>query len=250
MPGKVVTENNKETSNGIEENVDELIDYNDAISYWSEIPATVDGVLGGFGESTSVPKADIVSSSTFMRKLKSRWSVENGKINYGIDFGAGIGRVTRDYLHKICDKVDLLEPVDSFVKQMRIELKDLTNDGKIGEIYDIPMQDWRSSEPNKYSIIWCQWCCGHLPDNAFLEWLDECKRGLQNDGILIIKENNTNDDNDLFDPDDSSKTRSDKNFRKLFIQGDWKLIATDIQKGVPKELLPIRMYALKPLNKV
>lgn len=233
------------TSGTQSSDIDGKIDYDTAISYWTDVPATVDGVLGGFGESTSVPRADIVGSGVFMRKLRSRYSVEEGKIGYGIDFGAGIGRVTRDFLHKICDKVDLLEPVKPFVDQMRIELSDLNAKGKIGEIYDIPMQDWVSEE-GKYVIIWCQWCVGHLPDDAFLKWLDECKKGLQKDGILIVKENNTNDSEDLFDEEDSSKTRSDVNFRRLFKQGGWKLIASDLQKGVPKELFPIRMYALKP----
>ena len=249
MPAKSVSDNGYGNGAGADvepENADQLINYNDAISYWTEVPPTVDGMLGGFGETTSVPKADVVGSSTFMRKLKSRWSVEPGKIRYGIDFGAGIGRVTRDFLHKICDKVDLVEPVAPFVKQMHVELQPLKEEGKIGEIYDIPMQDWKSPEEGRYAIIWCQWCCGHLPDTAFLEWLDECKRAIQEDGILVIKENNTNDDDDLFDPEDSSKTRADKTFRKLFQQGGWKLIATDLQKGVPKELFPIRMYALKP----
>ncbi|KAG0680582.1 hypothetical protein C6P40_002017 [Pichia californica] len=243
MPAKSTT---AATADSLESKTDKLINYNDAISYWTEVPATVDGVLGGYGESTSVPRADVVGSSTFMRKLNTRWSAEPNKVKYGIDFGAGIGRVTRDFLYKICDKIDLLEPVIPFVEQMKIELQPLMNEGKIGEIFDIPMQDWNSVQ-GRYALIWCQWCCGHLPDDAFIEWLDQCKKGLQNDGILIVKENNTNDDDDLFDPEDSSKTRSDKNFRRLFKQAGWKLIATDLQKGVPRELFPIRMYALKPI---
>ncbi|CDK24548.1 unnamed protein product [Kuraishia capsulata CBS 1993] len=228
--------------------LDSMIDYNKAIEYWSGVEPTVNGVLGGYGETTSVPKADVVGSATFMRKLTPRLSVEEGKIKYGLDFGAGIGRVTRDFLHKQCDKVDLLEPVKSFVDQMEVELKSLKEKGKIGEIYQIPMQDWEPSEPNKYYLIWCQWCCGHLPDDAFLIWLDNCKKGLQENGLLVVKENNTSSDDDVFDEEDSSKTRSDKNFRRLFKQAGWKLIATERQKGVPKELYPIRMYALKPEN--
>ncbi|ODV85272.1 hypothetical protein CANARDRAFT_28538 [[Candida] arabinofermentans NRRL YB-2248] len=230
------------------QDIDSQINYDSAIEYWNSVEASVDGVLGGFGESTSVPKADVIGSSTFIRKLKSRFSQEKGKEKIGLDFGAGIGRVTRDFLHKVCDKVDLLEPVVPFVEQMKIELKPLMEKGKIGDIYEIPMQDWTPSEPGKYYLIWCQWCCGHLPDAAFLEWLDQCKTGLQDDGLLVVKENNTNSDEDVFDAEDSSKTRSDANFRKLFLKGGWKLIATDLQKGVPRELYPIRMYALKPIR--
>lgn len=240
MPAKTLFQDNTSTS------VDSQINYNVAIDYWNSTPPTVDGMLGGFGESTSVPKVDVVGSATFMRKLKTRWSADEGQIKYGIDFGAGIGRVTRDFLHRVCDKVDLLEPVKPFVDQMELELAELSADGKIGEIFNIPMQDWKA-EKQRYALIWCQWCCGHLPDDAFLSWLDQCKEGLQKNGMLVVKENNTVTDEDLFDPEDSSKTRSDKNFRKLFEKAGWKLIATDLQKGVPKELFPIRMYALKPI---
>ncbi|AOA60555.1 Alpha N-terminal protein methyltransferase 1 [Komagataella phaffii CBS 7435] len=225
--------------------VDSLINYDDALKYWNSVPASVDGVLGGYGETTSVPKADVVGSMTFLRKLKSRFSNDPDKIKYGIDFGAGIGRVTRDFLHKVCDKVDLLEPVKPFVDQMRVELQTLMEQGKIGDIYEIPMQDWKPEE-SRYSLIWCQWCCGHLPDPAFLEWLNKCKTAIQKDGLLVIKENNTTTDEDMFDDTDSSKTRSDTNFRRLFAEAGWKLISVDRQKGVPRELYPIRMYALKP----
>ncbi|OWB56287.1 hypothetical protein B5S28_g2184 [[Candida] boidinii] len=243
MPVKT-TESTQDTISATD--IDSQINYNDAIQYWSGVEATVDGVLGGFGESTSVPKADIVGSNTFLRKLKPRFSNEPDKIKYGIDFGAGIGRVTRDFLHKVCDKVDLLEPVPSFVQQMKVELKPLMEQGKIGEIYDISMQDWEPSEEGKYYLIWCQWCVGHVPDDVFITLLNNCKKGLQKDGLLVIKENNTNSDEDVFDEVDSSKTRSDKNFRRLFKLAGWDLIATDLQKGVPRELFPIRMYALKP----
>ncbi|ODV95376.1 hypothetical protein PACTADRAFT_33944 [Pachysolen tannophilus NRRL Y-2460] len=225
--------------------VDSKISYSDAIDYWTSIPPTVDGVLGGFGEQTSVPKADIVGSNTFIRKLKTRFSVEEGKVKYGIDFGAGVGRVTKDFLVKHCDKVDLLEPVVPFVEKMKTNLSEYIDEGKIGEIYQIPMQDWEP-EPKKYYLIWCQWCCGQLPDNDFLKWLDNCKKAIQENGLLVIKENNSTSDTDIFDEVDSSKTRTDENFRKLFKKAGWKLISTDKQKGLPKELLPVRMYALKP----
>lgn len=226
---------------------DSQINYEDALKYWEKVPATVDGVLGGFGETTSVPKADVVGSMTFYRKLKSRMETEEGKEKVGLDFGAGIGRVTRDFLHKVCDKVDLVEPVGPFVEQMHVELDELKKEGKIGEIYQIPMQDWQPSDHNKYYLIWCQWCCGHLTDVDFVKWLDQCRLGLQKDGMLVIKENNTSSNEDVFDEEDSSKTRSDKNLRELISKAGWKLIATEKQKGMPKELFPIRMYALKPM---
>ncbi|AAS53986.2 AFR615Wp [Eremothecium gossypii ATCC 10895] len=226
------------------EKPDSQIDYQEAISYWTGVPATVDGVLGGYGPETPVPAMDIHGSMSFLRKLKSRMVPAPGMPRYSVDIGAGIGRVTKDLLVKVSDKVDLVEPVKPFVDKARMELAHLADEGKLGAIYEVGMQDW-TPDQGKYWLIWCQWCVGHLPDEEFLRFLDRCVRGLQPNGTIIIKENNTIGEDD-FDPQDSSVTRTDDKFRALFAQAGMKLIATDRQKGLPAELYPVRMYALKP----
>lgn len=225
---------------------DNKINYDDAIQYWSNVPASVDGVLGGFGEKTSVPKADIIGSSTFIRKLQTRMQYDGEKLT--IDMGAGIGRITRDFLWKISDKCDLLEPVKPFVEQMNHELIQVKQKGKLGDIYDIGMQDWNCA-PNKigkYWLIWCQWCVGQLPDDELVEFWIKCRNALIENGVgtMIVKEN-ISPIEDIFDETDSSVTRTDEKFRHLFKQAGFKLIASDIQKGLPKELFPVRMYCLK-----
>lgn len=40
--------------------------YTDAVKYWEKIPATVDGMLGGFGFTS---KTDIQGSSAFLKRL-------------------------------------------------------------------------------------------------------------------------------------------------------------------------------------
>ncbi len=69
-------------------------------------------------------------------------------------------------------------------------------------------------------------------------------------GTIIVKENNTNniDHADEFDPEDSSVTSSDKKVKEIFEKSGLKLIASDLQRGLPKHLYPVRMYALKPLQ--
>ena len=107
----------EEDNSGSETVADTRINYDDAIQYWSSVPASVNGVLGGFGEQTPVPKADIIGSSTFLRKLLSRMPCPEGQQKLTIDMGAGIGRITRDLLWKVSDKCDLLEPLKPFVEQ-------------------------------------------------------------------------------------------------------------------------------------
>lgn len=230
-----------------QEKPDSHINYDDAIEYWTQTPATVNGVLGGYGEQTVVPTMDVVGSNHFLRKLKSRMVVEPGYRKVGVDIGAGIGRVTRDFLSKRCEVVDLLEPVKPFVDQMQTELSELIKENKIGQIYNVGMQEW-TPETDKYWIIWCQWCVGHLPDNELISFFQRCVKGLQPNGTIIVKENNTPTNNDDFDPEDSSVTRSDRKLKQIFEESGLKLIATDRQKGLPQELYPVRMYALKPKN--
>lgn len=226
------------------------INYDDAIRYWLSVPASVGGVLGGFGEQTLVPTADIVGLGTFLRKLLTRMVCPEGFQKLTIDMGAGIGRITRDLLWKVSDTVDLLEPVQQFVDQMDRELVAVKNRGKLGDIYPIGMQEW-SPAPEKvgrYWLVWCQWCAGQLPDDALVEFFVRCKDALIANGVgtLIVKENIAPVE-DIFDETDSSVTRTDAKFRELFIRAGYKLIASDIQKGLPKELFPVRMYCLKAL---
>lgn len=227
---------------------DSQIDYEDAIDYWTAVPATVDGVLGGYGEDTVVPTMDVLGSNHFLRKLKSRMVLEPGYRKVGADIGAGIGRVTKNMLSRHCDVVDLVEPVKPFVEQMGTELQELKDQNKIGQIYAVGMQDWEPKE-GKYWLIWCQWCVGHLPDEELVKFFERCKKALQPNGTIIVKENNTPTNNDDFDAEDSSVTRCDAKFKELFERSGLKLIATDRQKGLPKELYPVRMYALKPTTK-
>lgn len=236
----------EEDNSGSETVADTRINYDDAIQYWSSVPASVNGVLGGFGEQTPVPKADIIGSSTFLRKLLSRMPCPEGQQKLTIDMGAGIGRITRDLLWKVSDKCDLLEPVKPFVEQMRVELGPVAQKGKLGDIYDIGMQEWTCDEEKKgkYWLVWCQWCVGQLPDRELVEFWRRCGEALMENGTMIVKENIAPVD-DIFDETDSSVTRTDKKFRELFIAAGFKLIGSDVQKGLPKELYPVRMYCLK-----
>lgn len=225
-----------------------LIDYTDAISYWLLVPASVDGVLGGFGEQTPVPKVDIIGSATFLRKLQTRMECPAGYQKLTIDMGAGIGRITRDFLWKISDRCDLLEPVKPFVAQMHSELAGVAQKGRLGDIYDIGMQEWLPApeKAGRYWLVWCQWCVGQLPDAELVQFWVRCREALMPNGTLIVKENIAPTE-DIFDATDLSVTRTDAKFRQLFQLAGFKLIASDVQKGMPRELYPVRMYCLKAL---
>lgn len=247
MPAKSAPEDTLENAPA-GPNPNSRINYNDAISYWASVPASVDGVLGGFGDHTPVPKADIIGSATFLRKLQTRMECPAPYKKLTIDMGAGIGRITRDLLWKVSDRCDLLEPVEPFVKQMHNELIGVSEKGKLDSIYPIGMQEWQCDpvKLGQYWLVWCQWCVGQLPDDELVAFWIRCKDALMPNGTLVVKENIAPNE-DIFDETDSSVTRTDSKFRELFARAGYKLIATDLQKGLPRELYPVRMYCLKAL---
>lgn len=244
---KIVNNCNQKKNNN-NTKIDELINYECGLRYWKSVPASISGVLGGFGEDTVIPKNDITGSSTFLRKMSSRLKVPENMKKLTLDVGAGIGRVTKHLLSKISNECDLLEPSEHFAAKIREELADL-KENKIGDIYVVSMQDWEipKHKVGKYYLIWCQWCLGQLTDVDLVLFLNKCRQLLiPNDfGSLVIKENISHD-NDIFDPLDMSVTRTDLKFKKIISESGFKIIGMSDQKNFLKELYPVRMYFLKP----
>lgn len=121
----------------------------------------------------------------------------------------------------------------------------MKEEGKVGEIYQVGIQDF-TPEEGKYWLIWCQWCVGQVPDKVLVEFLQKCKIGLQKTGGLIVVKENNSPVIDDFDETDSSVTRTDESFRRIFKEAGLRLIMAALQKGMPKNIYPVRMYALKP----
>lgn len=228
---------------------DSHISYSEAVNYWSSVPATVDGVLGGFGSSV-IPKVDIIGSNAFLHqlyKMASSFGSTPQQERYAVDIGAGIGRVTKNLLSKHAYKVDLVDPVQKFVEEAKRSLEQEISNGLIGQYYTTGMQDFEP-ERSKYWLIWCQWCVGHLPDAKLVEFFQRCAAGLQPGGIIVVKENNSPDE-DQYDDVDSSVTRTDGKFKVLFEQADLELIYSKRQPSMPKEVFPVTMYALRPKSR-
>ena len=104
------------------------------VAYWQSVPASVNGVLGGYGLGT-VPRIDSMGSRLFLLKNlkrlanvppasadpgvwaeeKMRWRETSGKgkaVTRALDCGAGVGRVTQSVLLPLVDEVHLVEPVE------------------------------------------------------------------------------------------------------------------------------------------
>ncbi|KAH9625995.1 hypothetical protein KSS87_017116 [Heliosperma pusillum] len=249
--------------------------YRNGVGYWQAVEASVDGVLGGYG---NVSDADITSSEAFLRTLFSDLHITINSQLVSLDCGSGIGRVTKNLLIRYFHQVDLLEPVSHFLETARQTLTSqaLANvdHHKALNFYCLPLQEF-IPEPGRYDVIWIQWCIGHLTDDDFVSFFKNAKVGLKPGGFFILKENIAKSGKDhcgfVLDKEDCSVTRSDAYFKELFrrcglhvykIKGRrllvvawWFRLVRDIdigsdraaeedQKGFPQELFAVKMYAL------
>lgn len=101
-----------------------------------------------------------------------------------------------------------------------------------------------------FDVIWCQWCLGHLNDPDLVDFLRRSKKALRNkDALIIVKENLCSEKDGtprtVFDDDDSSLTRSDLAFKKLFRNADLTIVRELVQKGLPDGIYPVKMFALR-----
>lgn len=144
--------------------------------------------------------------------------------------------------------VDIVEPVQKFTDHVAsgAEFAELRAGGKIGDIYNVGLEAWQPQ--HRYDVIWIQWCLGQCTDAQVHDLFLRLQSHLTPGGWIVLKENLSNHQfgEDVYDETDSSVTRTDDKFRKLFAGAKLKIVATELQRGFPKELYPVRIYAAQP----
>ncbi|KAI7867892.1 alpha-N-methyltransferase NTM1 [Mucor mucedo] len=215
--------------------------YIKAQDYWNGVTPTVDGMLGGF---SVVDPVDVKGSLKFIDEFihGPQAVLTDG---YACDCGAGIGRVTKNFLLQVpFQKVDLVEQAQVFCEQAEKEyLVEEIKEGKVGQVICQGLQDFQPQK-GKYDLIWCQWVLGHLTDDHLVAFFKRCAEGLKENGLIGVKENNASGQA-LVDDEDSSITRPNDELKRLFKKAGLTLIKEDLQRGLPQGLFPVRMYMLK-----
>ncbi|KAG6446201.1 alpha N-terminal protein methyltransferase 1 [Manduca sexta] len=223
------------TAKDIDNNV---INYEKSLEYWADIPATVDGVLGGFG---FISDADIEGSTIFLNSLLS--SKNPPCTNTAIDCGAGIGRITKFLLTQFFKSVDIVEPDSKFISTIKDFVGE--NKEKVGNLYNVGLQEFHPVK--KYDVIWNQWVLGYLKDMDLISYLVRCSNALNENGIIVVKENVTSSGKPENDDNDSSVTRSLKQYLKIFKDANLKRIKQVKQTNFPNGIYPVYMFALVPI---
>ncbi|KAG5235878.1 alpha N-terminal protein [Salix suchowensis] len=219
--------------------------YRDGVAYWEGVEASVNGVLGGYGH---VNDADVKGSEGFLQTLIAELFVDGGIDRHlvALDCGSGIGRITKNLLIRYFNEVDLLEPVSHFLDAARESLLQenhmASDKHKATNFYCVPLQEF-TPDVGRYDVIWVQWCIGHLTDDDFVSFFNRAKIGLKPGGFFVLKENLARS-GFVLDKEDRSITRSDSYFKGLFSRCGLHLYNSREQKGLPKELFAVKMYAL------
>lgn len=215
--------------------------YKKAASYWAKVPATVDGVLGGYGHISDI---DINASKAFLGKLFTFDNPPETKL--ALDCGAGIGRISKHMLIPQFDKVDLVEQDEKFISTAK-QFIGKDND-KLGTLYPIGLQDFEFEPHKKYDVIWCQWVLGHLNDYHLICFLRKCVSALAKNGVIVIKENVTAIEEMEYDENDSSVTRPVSRMKMIFTESNLNIVYTEIQNDFPEEIYAVHSFALTPVT--
>ncbi|KAK3871035.1 hypothetical protein Pcinc_023792 [Petrolisthes cinctipes] len=210
--------------------------YEDAAAYWEKIPATVNGMLGGFSQ---VHTPDISSSELYIQSIfKMKNPPGHGR---AADCGAGIGRITKSLLQKHFGKVDLIEQCPNFIQQAKEAFK---GSKKIGEFVCQGLQHF-SPPPNTYDVVWSQWVLGHLNDRDLEQFFRRMASCLKPNGVIVVKENVTSSGIVELDEVDSSVTRPLQLLLSIIEQADLKVLKNSRQPNLPKGLYEVRMLCLR-----
>ena len=163
------------------------------------------------------------------------------KSEHALDCGAGIGRVTKLLLTTLFDRVDMVEQNEEFLNTAPSYLGQQA--AKVDKLICCGLQAF-TPQSARYNVIWCQWVLGHLVDSDFIAFLQRCKQGLKEDGIIVIKENTNSNAGVDFDEKDSSFTRSKDAYVELMLRSGLKIIKEEKQKNFPKDIYDVWMFAL------
>ncbi|XP_056395764.1 N-terminal Xaa-Pro-Lys N-methyltransferase 1 isoform X2 [Hyla sarda] len=216
---------------------DESQFYCKAKTYWKDVPPTVDGMLGGYGHISSI---DINGSKKFLQRFLRDGPNKTGT-SCALDCGAGIGRITKRLLLPIFKNVDMVDVTDKFLSKAKSYLGEDAK--RIGDYYCCGLQEF-VPEPNRYDVIWIQWVIGHLTDSHLVDFLKRCKAGLRPNGLIVIKDNMTQEGT-IMDEVDSSVCRDMDLVRCLIRQAGLAVLAQERQENFPEEIYHVYSIAMR-----
>ncbi|XP_038613801.1 alpha N-terminal protein methyltransferase 1B [Tachyglossus aculeatus] len=203
--------------------------------FYSEVPATEEGMMGDYSELSST---DVESSREFLRRFVGG----PGKTgtDCALDCGSGIGRVSKHVLLPVFNRVELVDMMEPFLAEAPNYLR--VGGDKVETFNCYSLQEFTPTH-GKYDVIWIQWVSGYLTDKDLLEFLSRCREGLKENGLVILKDNVARE-GCVLDTLDSSVIRDMEILRSLVEKSGLELLGEEKQEGFPDQCVPVWMLAL------
>jgi SAM-dependent methyltransferase len=215
-------------------------------AHWASKEPVLLSVVGGF-EKSHLP--DVKCSCELLNGLILTKQLKPGN---ALDLAAGIGRVTEFVLCNFFKEIDLVEKDKKFIDKCKVKF---SSNEKIKKIYMESLENFKFEK--KYDLIWIQWCLENLEDEDLEPFLKKCYDNLNEDGIIIVKENLYNlegegeeeeeeEDNYQFKYSelDYSKQRPDAFYINLFIKNKFKIKLHFLNPNWPEDMMPLCVYVL------
>ena len=215
-------------------------------AHWASKEPVLLSVLGGF-EKSHLP--DVKCSCELLNGLILTKQLKPGN---ALDLAAGIGRVTEFFLCNFFKEIDLVEKDKKFIDKCKVKF---SSNEKIKKIYMESLENFKFEK--KYDLIWIQWCLENLEDEDLEPFLKKCYDNLNEDGIIIVKENLYNvegegeeeeeeEDNYQFKYSDLdySKQRPDAFYINLFVKNKFKIKLHFLNPNWPEDMMPLCVYVL------
>ena len=149
--------------------------------------------------------------------------------------------MSRYLLTPLFERIDLVESNQDFLQTAQYNL----SKAEEGKEYRFILKGLQDFTPlaQEYDLIWCQWVLLYLTDQDLVEFLRRCQRALRPGGVVCIKENLTRKEDYVVDEEDSSVTRSDRLYRKLFEEAGFRVRLEQLQSDFPRGLYPVKMLS-------
>ena len=161
-----------------------------------------------------------------------------------LDCGAGIGRITKHLLTRICTRVDMVELNQSFLNKAKASYLGKVSE-KVENYFCSGLQEF-TPEKGAYDLIWCQWVMGQLKDDDLVAFFKRCQEGLAENGLIVLKENTKSKIKSAepdYDEDDSSYCRSRDHFVSLIEKSGLTIVKEATATRFPREIYEVRSYA-------
>lgn len=117
---------------------------------------------------------------------------------------------------------------------------------KVKNKYAQGIQEFEPNAGVRYNCIWIQWVLGYLSDTELMSFLNKCADWLHtSNSFIVIKENVSSGDENIFDSEDNCITRTVDTFTSIFNQVNKLKLIHIFKQNMPEGMLPVKCFVIQ-----